>query len=74
MITVRGRLEENVWTDKEGSKHSRMIVNVDSLYFGETKRARQERQNRAAGNSDLPPLPDGEEIPAEFYDDAQLPF
>lgn len=74
VITVRGRLEENVWTDKEGTKRSRMIVNVDSLYFGETKRAREERQNRAAGNSDLPPLPDDEDIPPEFYDDAQLPF
>lgn len=74
VITVRGRLEMEVWTDKEGNKRSRMIVNVDSLYFGETKRARQERQNRAAGNSDLPPLPDDEDIPPEFLDDALLPF
>lgn len=74
VVTVRGRLEENIWTDKDGNRHSRMIVNVESLYFGETKRAREERQNRAAGNSDLPPLPADEDIPPEFLDDAQLPF
>lgn len=74
MVTVVGRLEENTWKDQEGNTRSRMIVNVDTLYFGETKRAREERQNRAAGNADLPPLPDDEDIPPEFLDDAQLPF
>ncbi|MBQ9167823.1 MAG: single-stranded DNA-binding protein [Oscillospiraceae bacterium] len=74
MILVRGRLEEEVWKDKEGNTRSRMIVNVDNLYFGETKRAREEREQRRAGNAEMPPLPDDEDIPPELLDDAQLPF
>lgn len=74
VLTVRGRLEEDVWTDTEGNKRSRIIVQAETLYFGETKRAREERQQRRAGNAELPPLPDDEDVPPEFYDDAQLPF
>lgn len=76
MVTVRGRLEEDVWKDSEGNTRSRMIVNVDGLYFGETKRAREEREQRAGGNSELQPYTDAD-VPPEFIDDmddAQLPF
>lgn len=73
MVIVRGRLEEDIWKDKEGNSRSRVIVNVDSLYFGETKRAREEREQRRAGNVELTPLPEDEFAPLES-DDIQLPF
>lgn len=47
MITIQGRLEENNWTDKEGNKHYGMVVNVDQAWFGETKKAREDRERRA---------------------------
>ena len=73
MVIVRGRLEEDTWSDREGNKRSRMIINVDSVYFGETKQAREARKNRTADPSDLPPEYSGNEF-AEDFDDAQLPF
>lgn len=75
MVTVRGRLEEDTWTDKDGNTRSRMIVNVDGLYFGETKKAREEREQRGADSfTEMPPLPGDEDVPPEWLDDAQLPF
>lgn len=73
MVIVRGRLEEDVWTDGEGNTRSRMIVNIDSLYFGETKLAKEARKNRAAGDAELPPAFNNESF-SEDFDDAQLPF
>lgn len=46
-ITIRGRLEEDVWRDQEGQQRSRMVINVDQVYFGETKQAREDRQRRS---------------------------
>lgn len=75
MAAIRGRLEEDVWKDKEGNTRSRMTVNVSGIYFGETKKARQEREGRQSGY--LPEEDFGEytdaDIPPDF-DDAQLPF
>lgn len=55
-----------------------MIVNVDGIYFGETKKARQEREERLGTEPSY--LPDENfrdytdvDIPPDF-DDAQLPF
>lgn len=47
MITVQGRLEENNWTDNDGNKRYGMVVNVAQAWFGETKRAREDRERRA---------------------------
>lgn len=71
-ITVRGRLEEDVWADKEGNTRSRMNVNVDNLYFGETKQAREDRERRSLNAGDLPCNPEADDITDEEL--AQLPF
>ena len=71
-VIVRGRLEEDVWKDKDGNTRSRMIVNVDNLYFGETKKAREDRSRRASDNPDALPPEEYEDITDE--EAAQLPF
>ena len=71
-VIVRGRLEEDVWKDKEGSTRSRMIVNVDNLYFGETKKAREDRERHSLIAGGLPCEPEVDDITDEEL--AQLPY
>lgn len=42
MIVVSGRLQMRDWTDKEGGKRTTAEVVADNVYFGETKRSRDE--------------------------------
>ena len=39
MIVVSGRLQSRKWEDQEGNKRISWEINVDSVYFGESKRA-----------------------------------
>ena len=50
MVSIQGSLEENKWTDEKGGKHYGMVVTVGQVWFGETKKAREDRQNRAYGD------------------------
>ena len=38
LAVVSGRLQIRDWTDKEGNKRRSAEVNVDNIYFGESKR------------------------------------
>ena len=71
-VIVRGRLEEDVWKDKEGNTRSRMIVNVDNLYFGETKKAREDRERHSLSAGGFPCEPEVDDITDEEL--AQLPY
>lgn len=42
MIVVSGRLQMRDWTDKEGGKRTTAEVVADNVYFGETRRSRDE--------------------------------
>lgn len=42
MIVVSGRLQMRDWTDKEGGKRTTAEVVADNVYFGESKRSRDE--------------------------------
>lgn len=42
MAVVSGRLQIRDWTDKEGNKRRSAEVVADNVYFGETKRSRDE--------------------------------
>lgn len=43
MVVVSGRLQIRVWTDKDGNKRKTAEIVADNVYFGESKRDRDER-------------------------------
>ena len=54
MAAVSGRLQLRDWTDREGNKRRSAEVVADNVYFGESKRSRDEYAAgapRAGGNS-----------------------
>lgn len=44
MIIVEGALRNNNYTDQNGVKHYSMVVQVDNVSFGESKRATEQQQ------------------------------
>lgn len=50
LAVVSGRLQIRDWTDKEGNKRRSAEVNVDNIYFGESKR----RDSDSAQNTFAP--------------------
>ena len=42
MAIVSGRLQMREWTDKEGNRRTTAEVVADNVYFGESKRSREE--------------------------------
>lgn len=59
MAVVKGRLEIREWTDKDGNKRRNAEVNVDAVYFGESKR-------RAADDDERAPMPTDADAPPEM--------
>jgi single-strand DNA-binding protein len=49
MIVVVGRLQIRSWTDKDGNKRKTAEINVDSVYFGESKKDKDAREAASAG-------------------------
>lgn len=86
MAVVDGRLQIRDWTDKEGNKRRNAEVNVDNIYFGESKRRDSESQvpsygqNYASGNygSNSNDFSQAAPIDNEFTqlndDEGELPF
>ena len=82
LAVVSGRLQFRDWTDKEGNKRRSAEVNVDNIYFGESKR----RDSDSGQNTFTPPytgndyssqtsnssMPSGFEELSE--EDGELPF
>ena len=52
MAVVSGRLQIRDWTDKEGNKRRNAEVVADNVYFGETKRSREESGGNYRSDSD----------------------
>lgn len=63
---VEGKLQFREWTDKEGNKRRNAEVQVDSLYFGDSKKDGQSSAPKVGMPKD-----DFEDIPD---DDGSLPF
>lgn len=84
MAVVSGRLQMRDWTDREGNKRTSAEVVVDNIYFGESKRSRDDNGGYNSGNSYAPrsnastgynPAPQGGNAFAELDDgDGELPF
>lgn len=51
MAVVSGRLQMRDWTDREGNKRTSAEVVVDNIYFGESKRSREESGSYGGYNS-----------------------
>ena len=67
MAVVEGRLQMRDWTDKEGNKRRSAEVNVDNLYFGDSKRESDSRESAT-------PAPQKEQFAEIQDDDGDLPF
>ena len=80
MAVVSGRLQMREWTDRENNRRTTAEVVVDNVYFGESRRSREENSAGAAparaasgGYSDARPA--GGSAFAELDDgDGELPF
>ena len=51
MAVVSGRLQIRDWTDREGNKRRSAEVVADNVYFGESKRSREENGGAPRGES-----------------------
>ena len=80
MAAVSGRLQMREWTDRDNNRRTTAEVVVDNVYFGESKRSRDESQSGpaparapSAGYGDVRPA--GGSAFAELDDgDGELPF
>ena len=50
MAVVSGRLQIRDWTDREGGKRRTAEIVADSVYFGESKRSREEGSYAGSGS------------------------
>lgn len=50
MIVVSGRLQMRNWTDKDGNKRTTAEVVAENVYFGESKKDKDERTNKNVDN------------------------
>ena len=55
MVAVSGRLQMRDWTDRDGNKRRSAEIVADNVYFGESKRSREENSGYAPrGGYDAP--------------------
>lgn len=75
MAVVSGRLQLRDWTDREGGKRRSAEVNVDNIYFGESKRDRDNSVNGYAAPANTQPMSQRQTFTElEDEDDGELPF
>lgn len=71
LAIVVGRIQSSSYEDRNGNKRAKITVNCDDVQFGETKKAREQAGNPAAG--DYPPLSEPQDF-QELPDDSDVPF
>ena len=78
MAVVSGRLQIRDWTDREGGKRRSAEVVADNVYFGETKRSRDENSGGGYRSNDSYQSYDRAPAASAFSDlsdtDGELPF
>ncbi len=74
MVVVSGRLEFRDWNDKEGNKRRSAEVNVDNVYFADSKRDTESSSAPANYGSCATPAAPASEFAMLDGDDEQLPF
>ena len=74
-ICVVGKLDQNKWEDKDGNKRSKLEVQVDNVYFADSKR---DGDSAGGGNADAGSSSKATDTtPGNFEelpDDGELPF
>ena len=73
MAVVSGRLQVRQFTDKEGAKRTATEIVADNVYFGESKRDRDEADYAAVEKSGKYE-PAGKPEMVEVDEDGELPF
>lgn len=73
MIVVSGRLQIRPWTDKDGNKRTTAEIVADSVYFGESKKDKDERNSSTTYNYGGYITPTSDWAMLEDNDE-QLPF
>ena len=73
MAVVSGRLQSRKWQDKEGNNRTNWEVNVDSIYFGESKRADANTSHSALSATGYAQS-GGQTFTEIEDDDSELPF
>lgn len=63
MTVVEGRLQSRKWEDKNGGKRTEWEIQVDSVYFGESKKDSGTNYAPNISTSDFEDLADEEELP-----------
>lgn len=78
MAVASGRLQLRDWTDKDGNKRRNAEVNVDNIYFGESKRDEQSGGQYSAPSGTYYSAPAPQGVQQTFTDlgddDGELPF
>jgi len=88
MAVISGRLQIREWTDREGNKRTSAEVVADNVYFGDSKRSRDDSgsapgayrgdSNQSRGNASSYPSFDNDSSTGAFSDisdtDGDLPF
>ena len=69
MIVVSGRLQKRKWTDKNNNNRETAEINVENVYFADSKKDAGEKYETAMGNTS--PLQDYAVVDG---DDSDLPF
>lgn len=71
LAIVVGRIQSSSYEDRNGNKRTKITINCDEIQFGETKKARKQAGNPAAGA--YPPLPEPQDF-QELPDNSDVPF
>ena len=74
MAVVSGRLQIRQYTDKSGQKRSQAEVVADNVYFGESKKDRDEADYAAAEREGKSYRPAAAPVSVEADEDGELPF
>lgn len=82
MIVVSGRLQIRPWVDKDGNKRKTAEIVADNVYFGESKKDRDDRESNVGSYANaynyggyIPPVkPSVSDFALLDDDDVQLPF
>lgn len=74
MVVVSGRLQLRDYTDKEGTKRTVAEVVADRIYFGESKKDRDEANYAAAEREGKNYQPAAAPVSVEADEDGELPF
>ena len=80
LAVVSGRLQIRDWTDREGNKRRSAEINVENVYFGDSKRRDSDSTttNSPYPNNDYSSQSSASSMPSGFEelsdDDGELPF